>query len=101
MRQLAYATLCLLGMAASAEAASLELHRGIGIQDWLNWAPINTDANGNFTTYRWPPYRSNDEWLSAYRPLSDWPAGDQFVRIKSMGFDFVRLAVDPGPLLAT
>ena len=99
--RLAYATMCLLGMTISAQAAPIDLRRGIGVHDWLNWAPINTDANGNFTTYRWPPYRTYDEWLSGERPLSDWPAGDQFVRIKSMGFDFVRLAVDPGPLLAT
>ena len=86
----------LLGMANSAEAAPIELHRGVGVHGWLNWAPIN--PNG---TYVWPPYRSYDAWLASERPASDWPAGDQFVRIKSMGFDFIRLTVDPGPLLAT
>jgi hypothetical protein len=32
--------------------------------------------------------------------LSDWPEVDVFERIRDMGFDYVRLTVDPGPLLA-
>src|SRR5690606_30655704 len=36
-----------------------------------------------------------------YRPLSDWPEGNEFARIRAFGFDFVRLTVDPGPLLAS
>ncbi|HTN61621.1 MAG TPA: cellulase family glycosylhydrolase, partial [Devosia sp.] len=51
-------------------------------------------------TYRQPPYNTMQEWLSGYRPLADWPQGDEFARIKGFGFDFVRLSVDPGPLLA-
>src|SRR5690606_20106243 len=47
------------------------------------------------------PYRSVEEWLSGSRPLGDWPPGDPFERIRAMGFDFVRLSVDPGPLLAS
>lgn len=79
----------------SAGAAPLALHRGIGLHEWLNWAPL--DAAG---TYRQPPYNTMQEWLSGYRPLDAWPEGDQFVRMKGFGFDFVRLSVDPGPLLA-
>ncbi|HTM76223.1 MAG TPA: cellulase family glycosylhydrolase [Devosia sp.] len=84
----------LLGVGA-VQAAPLALHRGIGLHEWLNWAPL--DATG---TYRQPPYNTMQEWLSGYRPLSDWPEGDEFARIKGFGFDFVRLSVDPGPLLA-
>ena len=76
------------------QAAPLKLVRGVGVHEWLNWSPLSGG-----TTYRWPPYRSQKEWLSGARPLSDWPPGDQFARIRSMGFDFIRLSVDPGPLL--
>ncbi|GAB1584593.1 glycoside hydrolase family 5 protein [Phyllobacterium phragmitis] len=81
---------------ASAGAGPLPLHRGIGVHEWLNWSPLDTDGS-----YRWPPYRSEKEWLSGSRPLSDWPRGDEFRRIKAMGFDFIRLTVDPGPLVAS
>jgi endoglucanase len=86
--------LCLAG--ARAEAAPLLLHRGVGVHGWLNWSPADPDGS-----YHWPPYRSRKEWLSSSRSLSDWPRGDQFKRIKSMGFDFIRLTVDPGPLAAS
>jgi len=76
--------------------AALELHHGVGVHEWLNWSPINPDG-----TYVWPPYRTIDQWLAADRPETDWPPGDQFTRIRQLGFDFVRLSVDPGPLLAT
>ncbi|MBK8086021.1 MAG: cellulase family glycosylhydrolase [Devosia sp.] len=82
--------------AAPAAAAPLELHRGVNVHEWLNWSPLAADGS-----YRWPPYQSTDEWLGRYRPLTDWPAGDPFDRIRSLGFDFVRLTVDPGPLLAS
>jgi hypothetical protein len=77
-----------------ASAAPLELHHGVGLHQWLNWSPLNPDGS-----YRWPPYRSQSEWLSEDRPLSDWPAGSELARIHDLGFDFVRLTVDPGPLL--
>lgn len=87
------AALCL---ATASEAAPLPLHRGVGVHDWLNWSPLDPDGS-----YRWPPYRNQTEWLSEARPLSDWPQGDQFKRIRAMGFDFIRLSVDPGPLVAS
>lgn len=80
---------------AAAAAGPLPLHRGVGVHGWLNWAPLDADG-----AYRWPPYRSEAEWLGEGRSPSDWPRGDQFSRIASMGFDFVRLSVDPGPLVA-
>jgi hypothetical protein len=87
-------SLVVLMSAGAAHAAPLELHRGVGLHEWLNWAPLASDGS-----YRWPPYDTVAEWLTRYRPLSDWPEGDPFVAIKSLGFDFVRLTVDPGPLL--
>lgn len=85
-----------LALVTAAQAAPLPLSRGISVQDWLNWSPLAADG-----AYRWPPYRTETEWLTAARPLSDWPQIDQFGRIRAMGFDFVRLSVDPGPLLAS
>ena len=80
---------------AGALGAPIELHHGVGLHQWLNWSPLATDGS-----YRWPPYRSEDEWLSQDRPLSDWPGGNELERLHALGFDFVRLTVDPGPLLA-
>lgn len=88
---------CALALAiTTAQAAPLPLHRGVGVHEWLNWSPVNADG-----TYVWPPYRSEEEWLAGSRPLSDWPGGEEFARIEAMGFDFVRLTVDPGPLVAS
>jgi len=81
---------------APAAAAPLELHRGVAVHEWLNWSPLNPDG-----TYLWPPYQTQEEWLARDRPASDWGAGDKFELIRSLGFDFIRLTVDPGPLLAT
>lgn len=81
---------------APATAAPLDLKRGVAVHEWLNWSPLEPDG-----TYRWPPYRTQAEWLSGARPASDWAAGDKFELIRSLGFDFIRLTVDPGPLLST
>ena len=89
-------TAFVLGLTGAGLAEPLQLHRGVGVHEWLNWSPVNADKS-----YVWPPYRSIADWLSGARPASDWPAGDQFVRIRALGFDFIRLSVDPGPLLAT
>ena len=78
----------------AAQASSLDLHRGVGVHEWLNWSPLAPDGS-----YQWPPYRSEMDWLTGARALSDWPKGDQFERIHAMGFDFIRLSVDPGPLV--
>ncbi|PTE11572.1 glycoside hydrolase family 5 protein [Mesorhizobium helmanticense] len=86
----------LLAIATATEAAPIHLERGVGVHEWLNWSPVGKDGS-----YNWPPYRSEQEWLAGHRPLTDWPGGDEFARIRSMGFDFIRLSVDPGPLLAS
>lgn len=79
----------------SMGAEALVLKRGIGIHEWLNWAPL--DESG--LHYRKPLYQTVDQWRTRYRDLGDWPEGNEFARIRSLGFDFVRLTVDPGPLL--
>lgn len=92
-----------LGILAAALATSgiagaepITLHRGIGVHEWLNWSPVESDGS-----YKRPPYRSELDWLTGSRPVTDWPETDQFQAIRRMGFDFVRLSVDPGPLVAS
>ncbi len=89
--------LLVLALAAlPASAGPLALQRGVNVHEWLNWSPLAADGS-----YRWPPYQSRDEWLGRYRPLADWADVDPLVSIGAMGFDFVRMTVDPGPLLAS
>ncbi len=95
MKRILCIVLWVLGMAMAVQAEPIALKRGVNVHEWLNWSPVTSGGS-----YVWPPYRSYNAWLSDGRPLTDWPAGDQFVRIKAMGFDFVRLTIDPGPLLA-
>jgi len=85
-----------LSILGDATAGALPLERGVGVHEWLNWAPLTEDGN-----YRRPPYKDVTGWLSQGRPLSDWPGGSEFDRIRSLGFDFIRLTVDPGPLLSS
>ena len=75
-------------------AFGFEVHKGVGLHEWMNWSPLEADGS-----YRWPPYQSVEQWLTRYRPLTDWPAADPVARIRAVGFDFVRLTIDPGPLL--
>ncbi|MEI8702201.1 MAG: glycoside hydrolase family 5 [Mesorhizobium sp.] len=96
MRRIACIAAWVLGMAMAANAAPIPLQRGVGVHGWLNWSPIEDDGS-----YRWPPYRSEKEWRAGDRPLANWRDGEAFASIRSMGFDFVRLSVDPGPLLAS
>lgn len=78
--------LCGLAQQATAESGPIALKRGVSIHEWLNWSPLMPSG-----AYQWPPYR----------PLQEWGGARDFERIKAMGFDFVRLSVDPGPLLAS
>ncbi len=88
--------LTLVAFAGTAQAAPLALQRGVNIHEWLNWSPLAADGS-----YRWPPYQPIADWLAQGRLASDWPATDPLADIRALGFDFVRLSVDPGPLLAT
>lgn len=97
MRLIGRAMVLMLALlAGGASAAPLPLQRGVNIHEWLNWSPLAADGS-----YRWPPYRSIAEWLAGGRSAADWPATDPLADIRALGFDYVRLTVDPGPLLAT
>ncbi|WP_055045634.1 glycoside hydrolase family 5 protein [Devosia sp. A16] len=96
MRMILRAMLLTLLLAGAAAAAPLPLASGVNLHEWLNWSPLAEDGS-----YRWPPYRSVAEWQAGGRPASDWPATDPFADLRALGFDYVRLTVDPGPLLAS
>jgi endoglucanase len=96
LKQLALALCVCLVAATAGNSTPLALKRGVGVHEWLNWSPLLPDGS-----YKWPPYRSEPEWLGGSRPISDWPKGNEFQRIHAMGFDFIRLSVDPGPLVAS
>lgn len=96
LQKLICALVVVLASTSPGRADVLHLQHGVGLHEWLNWSPLAEDGS-----YRWPPYRSEDEWLGQDRPLSDWPEGDVFEGIRALGFDFIRLSVDPGPLLAS
>ncbi|WP_312796303.1 glycoside hydrolase family 5 protein [Tianweitania sp.] len=96
MRVIAAIALAFSFLTATAQAKVLELHRGVGVHEWLNWSPVNGDG-----TYIWPPYRAEQEWLDSFRKGAASQGENEFQRIRSMGFDFVRLSVDPGPLVSS
>ena len=96
LTKLPLAALALVLAASAVQADPLPLKRGVSVHEWLNWSPVNEDRS-----YKWPPYIGEEQWLGGYRPLADWPEGDVFQTIAGLGFDFVRLSVDPGPLAST
>jgi hypothetical protein len=82
------AALLLAASAAHADggADSTAFRRGIGIAHTWGWAPLEP-----------PPSRSYDikSLMARAQSMSD----DELHRLRQTGFDFVRLAVDPGPFL--
>ncbi|MGO4717356.1 glycoside hydrolase family 5 protein [Bradyrhizobium sp. 2TAF24] len=60
--------------------------RGVGVHRPLNWASVSP---ADPMLYLWPPFATADH------AVSDSLIG----RLRSGGFDFVRLTVDPGPFL--
>jgi endoglucanase len=71
---------------ASAEPTALAFRHGISIHHALNWADMQAGAGGQ---YVFPPFADPEHLLE--RADLD--------RIRSAGFDFVRLTIDPGPFL--
>ncbi|TIX38025.1 MAG: glycoside hydrolase family 5, partial [Mesorhizobium sp.] len=66
MRRMAWVVAWVLGMAIAANAAPIQLQRGVGVHEWLNWSPVEDDGS-----YSWPPYRSEEAWRAGHRPLTD------------------------------
>ncbi len=76
---------------ASARASDLAptLRRGINIHNALNWPQV--EKGDGPTRYVWPPFRE------ATNPVTD----EEFRRLKAMGFDFIRVTVDPSIFIVT
>jgi endoglucanase len=64
------------------------LRRGVSFHHVLNWPAIEADADGPH--YVWPPFAAD-----AYR-LRD----EDLAQVRTLGFDFIRLTVDPGLWIA-
>lgn len=72
-------------MAQDADAA-LSFRRGIGIAHAMGWAEAEPRPS---RAYVFPPFADTSRVLAA----------DELMALRRAGFDFVRLAVDPGPFL--
>jgi hypothetical protein len=79
----AVVTLVILVQGSSAFAASFSVKRAINIAQWLTW-PRYDAANG----IEWPPF--------ARTPAP--PTVAELTKLREVGFDTVRLPVDPAPL---
>ncbi len=76
------------GVARATLNGPLRLRRGINFHHLLNWPDVV--PNGSSMAYTWPPFAD-----PAHR-LED----ADLQRAKSLGFDFVRLTLDPGIMIA-
>lgn len=79
------------GPAAPVIAATpqpITLRRGIALWPWFS---LTTEFPAPRIDYAWPPFQSD-------RPV---PTRDDLRRLAALGFDFVRLPLDPGPFVAS
>lgn len=82
----AVAWLCLAAGCARAAEAGTAFRRGIGVSHVMAWAAIEPGPAREFV---FPPFSG----------VSDAQFAAELQAIRRTGFDFVRLAVDPGPFL--
>lgn len=88
VRSLAGAVLGAPAIVRTASAApAIRLRRGMNLWPWFS---LTREFPAPSTEYDWPPYQLD-------RPV---PARDDLSALRRTGIDFVRLPVDPGPLLA-
>src|SRR5437016_13213240 len=78
-------TVILLGLNPSGAFAKPRFSRGIAVAHTLAWAQIEPAS----TQFVFPPF------ADASRSL----AREELISLRRSGFDFVRLAIDPGPFL--
>jgi len=79
---------CILGVAATANAADepAPFRRGIGVSHAMAWARIEP---GPAREFAFPPFADEGNALTSA----------ELQALRRTGFDFVRLAVDPGPFM--
>ncbi|MCJ2068043.1 glycoside hydrolase family 5 protein [Methylobacterium sp. J-030] len=83
------------GLASAAAAARpalgaaepISLRRGIALWPWFS---LTTEFPAPRTDYAWPPFQAD-------RPV---PTRADLRRLSTLGFDFARLPLDPGPFVA-
>jgi endoglucanase len=80
------AWLCHLALPAAAVSPEVEFRHGIGMSHVMAWAAIEPRSAGQFV---YPPFAN----------VSDAQFSTELRTLRRSGFDFVRLAVDPGPFL--
>lgn len=73
--------------ARAASAPDLALHRGVNAWPWFS---LTREYPAPRTDYGLPPFQPE-------RPI---PTKGDLARLRAVGFDFLRLPVDPGPFLA-
>ena len=76
--------LCLL---SAAPAAAIELRRGLNLDIWVEWLPVETMLARQGFLDTFPDWR---------RHVPE----ERLAELRTSGFDFVRLPIEPGPLLA-
>jgi len=76
--------LCIIATRADSADIGTSFRRGIGISHAMAWAPIDR-LTGDFV---FPPFDPGNALTH-----------DELQTLRRTGFDFVRLAVDPGPFL--
>jgi hypothetical protein len=90
-RQLIAAFAGVIAMPAIVRAApgapAIRLKRGMNLWPWFS---LTREFPAPRTDYDWPPYQTD-------RAI---PTGNDLAALRRAGIDFVRLPVDPGPLLA-
>lgn len=72
---------------AQAGPRPMRLQRGMNLWPWFS---LTRERPAPSRDYDWPPFQAS-------RAV---PGRDDLERLRELGFDFVRIPVDPGPLLA-
>ena len=73
---------------AAVATPAVSLHRGVNAWPWFS---LTREYPSPRTDYGWP----------AFQPGRPIPNRSDLARLRAVGFDFLRLPVDPGPFLAT
>jgi endoglucanase len=77
-----------LALPAAAAPPAPRLRRGVSLHHMLNWPRVT--GSGGDLRYAWPPFATPE-----YRTRPD-----ELRRLRSIGFDFVRLTADPSVFIA-
>lgn len=78
-----------VGLPLVSKGSGATFRRGINLHHLLNW-PLGSRVAGRHI-YTWPPFRSSRFQIS----------DDELRELRSVGFDFVRLTIDPSILIAS